>query len=87
VSENWSQTEELVRKVITERMGIDLVSSDIERAHRLGRKSNNRSRPIIIKFSHYKLKSEVLRRRSKLAGSKFWLDEDFTSRIRATRNE
>jgi hypothetical protein len=84
--ENWKQTETLVKKMIEEQMGVQLHENDIERAHRLGRR-RDKSRPIIVKFSNFKVKSEILFRRTTLKGTKIRLDEDFTERVRSIRNK
>jgi hypothetical protein len=84
--ENWKQTETLLRKLIEEQMGVQLRENDIERAHRLGRR-RERARPIIVKFSNFKTKSEILLRRTMLKGTKIGLDEDYTERVRSIRNK
>ena len=63
-------------------MGIDPVSINIERAHRVGDRSvPGRKRGIVVKFSSYKQKESILREYKKL---KFWekkqffINEDFS---------
>jgi hypothetical protein len=85
-NETWKQCEKLVVDIVTSRMRIKLTSDDIERAHRIGRPSN-RSRPIVVKFSNYKKKVELLSSISLLKGSNINITEDYTHRVRMIRNE
>lgn len=54
------------------RMG----ANTIERIHRLGKKSANKARPIIIKFYDYNDKLEVFRNFQKLKGTKISVSDD-----------
>ena len=68
--ETWEESENTVRRYISEELNIDDSAIKIERAHRI--RSRNSPRPIIVKFSHYKDRDGVLKsfrekRRSRLA--------------------
>ena len=68
--ETWEESENTVRRYISEELNIDDSAIKIERAHCI--RSRNSLRPIIVKFSHYKdgdcvLKSFREKRRSRLA--------------------
>lgn len=56
----------------------------VERCHRLGRVVNGMV-PIIIKLSFYQDKVQLLRERTKLRGTRIYLDEDFPREIREKR--
>ena len=58
--ETWDQSETKIRDYLTTVLEIDETSMKIERAHRLPSKS--KPRPIIVNFSHFKDKDEVLRK-------------------------
>ena len=58
--ETWDQTETKIRDYLTTMLEIDETSMKIERAHRLP--SNSKPRPIIVKFSHFKDKDQVLKK-------------------------
>ena len=57
--ETWEQSEDKVREYIRTELNINDSDIKIERAHRLP--SKNSPRPIIVKFSFYKDKDNVLR--------------------------
>jgi regulator of replication initiation timing len=84
--ESWSKSEELVKHVMNSSMKLNVKDSDIERAHRIGRKTNG-NRPIIVRFSGYKKKTEVLRNSKNLKGTRIRIEEDFTAKIRNVRKE
>ena len=54
----------------------------IERAHRLGKgKDDNRTRPIIAKFSFHKDKERILSKAYKLSGTSLGISQDFPQEI------
>lgn len=85
--ETWEQSEAIIRDIVKNKMGVDLQSSDIERAHRLGIRTGVKDRPIIVKFSEYKKKDEILRNTRSLSGLAIGISEDFSERVRAIRSE
>ncbi|KAJ4432889.1 hypothetical protein ANN_21528 [Periplaneta americana] len=44
---------------VAEKVGVDLSLADINRSHRVGRRDENRPRPIIVKCASYRKSSEV----------------------------
>ena len=50
----------------------------IERTHRVGEKSNDKERAIVVQFSFYKDKINILRNCKKLKGTKISIFEDFS---------
>lgn len=70
-----------------ERLQLTIEPKDIERAHRLGRHTNNNKRPIIVKFSSFKTKESILSNGLKLKGTNFSIGEDFTHPVRIARKE
>ena len=59
-NETWEKTEEILQQMI--RDVLELEGINIERAHRVGNKSNEKNAPrtIIAKFSSYKDKQAIL---------------------------
>ena len=59
-SETWKKTEEILQQMI--RDVLELEGINIERAHRVGNKSNEKNAPrtIVAKFSSYKDKQAIL---------------------------
>ena len=82
--ETWDNCEAAVRKILKEEMGMEEAWRDtdiaIERAHRIGRFSKNRTRPIVVKFANYKHKN-VFKNKSKLQGSDYRIQEQFSDKI------
>ncbi|XP_037498724.1 uncharacterized protein LOC119372322 [Rhipicephalus sanguineus] len=84
-SETFTQSEKLFIDNIREHMHISLDDKEIERAHRLGRHSLGRNRPIIVKFALYKTKELVLAGGRKLKGTNCAIGEDFSPAVRNAR--
>ncbi|XP_065284655.2 uncharacterized protein [Dermacentor albipictus] len=83
--ETFAQSEKLFIDNIQEHMNISLDPKEIEGAHRLGRYSPGRNRPIIAKFAFYKTKELVLSNGRKLKGSNCSIGEDFSPAVRNAR--
>lgn len=63
--------------LIASQLGVDLTTADIDRSHRIGRKTD-KPRPIIVKFVSYRKRSEVFRNKKHLKGSGVTVREDLT---------
>ena len=76
--------EKQVRELISKTL---LIKDDVpfERAHRMGRFTQDRTRPIVVKFSRFKDKMNVLRNAFKLKGSKVGINEQFPAEINERR--
>ena len=87
--ETWDDCEAAVRKILEEKMDMEEAWRDtdiaIERAHRIGRFSKGRTRPIIVKFANYKHKNNVFKDKSKLQGSDYRIQEQFSDKIMQER--
>ena len=79
--ETWDLIEKEIIEFVKKFLGIDLNQRDIVRAHRVGQGHNS---PVIIKFSHFKTKEEILQKKHLLKKSSFAIFEDFSL---ATRQE
>ena len=84
-------TDELVLKVINDNMGLVVERDDIERSHRLGRKTDAngrpRTRPVIVRFTTERLRDDVFHARMKLKNhntkhrdSPIYINDDLTAR-------
>ena len=81
-------TDEIVLDVFRNIMGMRISIDEVERTHRLGRKANinttredrlsKSGRPIIIKFSTYRKRQEILSNKKKFKGSGLVLMENLT---------
>ncbi|GFS24515.1 SH3 domain protein, partial [Elysia marginata] len=81
VKENPNETvSETERKVIEIASSIDVTLNpvDIDIAHRVGKPTGNKNRPIIVRPMHLKTKSALFQNRRKLKGRPIVLVEDLT---------
>lgn len=84
-------TDDIVIKLLEDKLAIKLPLEDIHRSHRVGRlekkattKNGNpnstadRPRPIIVRFSSYRVRQRVFQAKRKLAGTGVVIREDLT---------
>lgn len=71
-------TYDTVVKLCNEKMGLDIVTADIDICHRLPGRNNRGDDPIIVKFVRGAAKERVLKSRSRLKGTKIIIREDLT---------
>lgn len=77
------QGENCVEKITTfcnEKLNVDISDKNIDRAHRVGKPREGRSRAIIVRFNSHKDKIAVMRQRRELYSSRYYINEDLTSR-------
>ena len=60
------------------KIGMKITETDISVAHRLGKYSEDRPRPIISKFVRRRHKMEAIEKRRKLKGTRIAITEDLT---------
>lgn len=86
--ESWQDTENKVRQVLSEKLGMNMDAVEVERAHRMGETTDGgRHRSIIVKFFRWKDKEDVMARANKLRGSNIYLNEDYSEAVRLRRKE
>ena len=73
-SETWEQSATKVLKLIKEKCKVT-GKIEIERAHRIGKKSN-RPRPIIVKFLRYQDREKILKSSKNLKDTEIYINED-----------
>ncbi|XP_077484391.1 uncharacterized protein LOC144094321 [Amblyomma americanum] len=83
--ETSSESEELVTRLCSENLDITIDPKEIERAHRLGRHSSERCRPIIVKFTFHKTEESILKNARKLKDTDYSIGEDFSHSVRKAR--
>ena len=84
--ENWSQTEDKIRDLITTKLQLQGREVEIERAHRIGKPNPNRNRPVVVKFLKFKERSDILANSKKLKNTEYYIKEDFSDRVQNIRN-
>ena len=53
--------EQIAREIFQDRLAVDIKIHQIDRAHRVGRKQQESTRAILIKFTSYRYKKKSLR--------------------------
>ncbi|XP_077501283.1 uncharacterized protein LOC144112081 [Amblyomma americanum] len=86
-AETWAESEKLVIDVCRNNLDITLEPNDIERAHRLGNHSADRTRPVIVKFLSHKTKDALLSNGRKLKDTNYSIGEDFSRTVRHARKQ
>lgn len=77
--ETATETTEKVVKFLNEKMNTDIQMKDIDIAHRLGKKTPNKPRAVIVKFLSRRHKFESMKdRKQKLNGTGIYISEDLT---------
>ena len=61
-----------------EKLNVEIVNGQIDRAHRVGKPNGNKPRAIIVCFKAHTDKLAVLHRRRTLVGTDFYINEDLT---------
>ena len=76
--ESWEECENKIYDLLEEKLEMETSNITIERAHRVGEKSNYKERAIVVQFSFYKDKVNILRNCKELKGTKISTFEDFS---------
>ena len=83
----WEECEERVNCFLEEKLDMGTSEIWIERAHRVGEKKRGQERQIVVQFSSYKNKLDILRNCKKLKGTNFSIFEDFSKETASIRKE
>ncbi|KAJ8250918.1 hypothetical protein GJAV_G00214750 [Gymnothorax javanicus] len=87
-TESWHDTEVKAKKFLADHFKMDPKLIEVERAHRNGTfQPDGRPRTMTVKLLRFKDKEEILRRAKCLKGTKFFIHEDFSERMRSKRKE
>ena len=86
--ETWSQSEERVKRYISNELGIEK-NIEMHRAHRTGRKPETGPRPIVAKFKDFHDRELILRKyvELRLWENQTYVNEDFSVRTVAKRKQ
>ena len=71
-------TDVKVINIVKDKLEIEISASDIDRSHRIGKKSSGKKRPIIIKFAQYNCRRHVYHNKKKLNDSGMSITESLT---------
>ena len=70
--ETWTESEDKVREIISEKLKMDHRKIEVEHAHRTGKPTTgpgDRPMPIVVRFLRFKDKVAVLERAKNLRGT------------------
>lgn len=84
-SENWSQSAAKITDLCSQKMSITITPSEIERAHRIGKFSPGRNRPIVVQFSSFRTKDGILSKGHQFKNTRYSVSEDFSPTVRQAR--
>lgn len=87
VSETWAQTEARILSIFQTSLNVQITGDSIVRAHRLGNFTQNKCRPIIVKFASFKLRDQILLARTGLKALRISVSEDFSLATRNARKQ
>ena len=71
-------TDQIACDIAQEHLGIQLLPDDIDRSHRVGKRSGKNPRAIIVKFCSYRKRTEVMKARKSLKNTGITIQEDLT---------
>ena len=69
--ESWEECKNKIYDLLEEKLKIDTSNISVEKAHLVGKKSNDKERAIVVQFLFCKDKINILRNFKKLKGKKF----------------
>ena len=74
------RTDDRVLKLFKDKLNEDLLSADLDRTHRIGKKSDSSSkpRPVIVKFARYNIREKVCESKKQLKGENISITESLT---------
>ncbi|XP_040359365.1 uncharacterized protein LOC121047824 [Ixodes scapularis] len=83
--ETWAESEKLVLDLCSDKLGLQIDPATIDRAHRIGRFNPAKNRPVVVKFSQFKLKDAVLGSAFKLKDTGISVSEDYPQNVQFAR--
>lgn len=84
-NETWEQTAEKVQKLLADKM--QLQNLQLERAHRVGQRTEQRTRPVVARFLRYGDRELVMRNAMKLKGTRIFINDDLCPSSQQKRNQ
>ena len=88
-SETWQETEEIVLDILKKHTDINITNDMIERSHRMGKKSFDRTypRPVVVKLQSFKKKEEILKYYRQLKSVGVAMTEHYSDGVKQTRGK
>lgn len=87
LTETWSQTEESILNIFQQSLNLQVANEAIIRTHRIGAFCQTKCCPVIVKFSSYKIKDQILQQRLTLKADHISVSEDYSIETRQARKK
>ncbi|KAH8020344.1 hypothetical protein HPB51_000977 [Rhipicephalus microplus] len=87
IKETWEESEQKISTFCADKLKVTLEPGAMERAHRIGTFSENKTRPIIVNLAHYKTKERILNCGRMPKDNDFAIREDFAAATRIARSK
>ena len=84
---SWEECENKIYDLLEEKLEMNTSNKNMERAHRAGEKSNNKERAMVVQFSFYNYKINILRNCKKLKETNISIFEDIFQETKEIRKE
>ncbi|KAK9701720.1 hypothetical protein QE152_g30407 [Popillia japonica] len=78
VEDKDENIDESFKKLCVQKLRLDSTEISIDRIYRLGKKDNKKARDVIVKFTSFTVKANVLSTKKLLKGSGITISEDLT---------
>ena len=78
--EQAENTDDIVCRLAREKLEVNIKKEDIDRSHRVGRKSTTKPRGIIVKLVSYRTRQEIMSKRRKLKNTGLSIHEELTKK-------
>ena len=75
-----NQLQHIVCRLAREKLEVNIKKEDIDRSHRVGRKSTTKPRGIIVKLVSYRTRQEIMSKRRKLKNTGLSIHEELTKK-------
>lgn len=74
-----------LREKLEDKIGF--TQESVEEGFRLGRKTEGKTRPILVKFKSFEDKAKIMKMKSNLKNSHYYINHDFTDEVRINRRK
>lgn len=71
-------TDDIIVQLSNDKMKVPLTETDLDRTHRIGNRTGDKPRPIVVKFSRYNTRYKFIKSRKNLKGTKIGVQELLT---------
>lgn len=86
-NESFEETEKKIETLLR-KIGVDMnTDTDVDEIRRIGIHKAGKSRPIIMKLTKEKQKTDIQKKARNLKGTEIWIDEDYTKEIQEERKQ